>query len=543
MKLLRFILKTSPRIIFIATVIGVISGASSAGLISLIHKILNNGEFRSAIWIWRFVALVLVAITSGVTSQWLSVYLSQKAMADLRMNLSYKIITSPLQHLEKLGIHRLLATLTNDVIILSRSIILVPRLVISATTLVGGILYMAWLSLTGCFLLLGFILLAVIIYHALTKRAMTALKTVREEQDALFKHFRALTNGIKELKLNWNRRQYFLSHNLQPTVDSFRQTYMFARTLFVASENLTRFLFFILCGLFLFVLPLLKGIDTEILTGYLLTTLYLFRPVGTIMYIVPGFGRAVVALQKIEDLELSLADQAKEVYSTAQPKKIQSWERIELDGITHTYSEEKDDSHFTVGPINLDFRPGELVFLVGGNGSGKTTLAKVITGLYTPEAGEIRLNGTPITDKNRENYRQLFSVVFSDFYLFANLLGLEDPAFKVQAQDYLVALQLDHKVTIHNGVFSTTDLSQGQRKRLILLNAYLDDRPFYLFDEWAADQDPVFKKIFYTQILPELKAKGKTVLVITHDDQYFHIADRHIKMVEGQVQKEPVEIL
>jgi putative ATP-binding cassette transporter len=214
---------------------------------------------------------------------------------------------------------------------------------------------------------------------------------------------------------------------------------------------------------------------------------------------------------------------------------VPQFNRIDLIGITHSYRHEKDDSHFVLGPINLRLHRGELVFLVGGNGSGKSTLAKIITGLYVPEGGEVRLDGELVTDANRDDYRQIFSAVFSDFFLFRNLLGLGSGELDAPAQEYLEQLHLNHKVKIRDGALSTTSLSQGQRKRLALLTAYLEDRPFYLFDEWAADQDPHFKNVFYTQLLPDLKRRGKTVFVISHDDKYFHVADRVIKLDYGKL--------
>ena len=178
------------------------------------------------------------------------------------------------------------------------------------------------------------------------------------------------------------------------------------------------------------------------------------------------------------------------------------------------------------------------MFLVGGNGSGKTTLAKLLMGLYVPESGEIRVDGQLVTDKTREEYRRLFSAVFADFFLFESLLGLKTPQLDNRAEEYLDRLQLSRKVTIKEGVFSTTDLSQGQRKRLALLTAYLEDRPIYLFDEWAADQDAYFKEIFYLQLLPELKSRGKTAIVISHDDRYYYAGDRLIKLEEGKLSSE-----
>jgi putative ATP-binding cassette transporter len=141
-----------------------------------------------------------------------------------------------------------------------------------------------------------------------------------------------------------------------------------------------------------------------------------------------------------------------------------------------------------------------------------------------------------VTDENRDWYRQHFTVVFSDFFLFDSLLGLEAPQLDDKAREYLVKLQLNHKLEVKEGVLSTTQLSQGQRKRLALLTAYLEDRSIYLFDEWAADQDPTFKQLFYHSVLPELKARGKTVIVISHDDHYYDVADRLIKLEDGKLE-------
>ena len=218
------------------------------------------------------------------------------------------------------------------------------------------------------------------------------------------------------------------------------------------------------------------------------------------------FGRARVALQKVQELGVSLAETLHRGLSGGKMEKERGFERLEFCGVVHSYHREQEDTSFVLGPVDLSFQPGELVFLVGGNGSGKSTLAKIITGLYIPEEGEICLDGEVVTNKNRDAYRQLFSAVFADFFVFDNLLGLNDADLDARARGYLEQLHLQHKVRVTNGSLSTTAVSAGQRKRLALLTAYLEDRPFYLFDEWASDQDPYFKNIFYTKLLPDLKA-------------------------------------
>jgi putative pyoverdin transport system ATP-binding/permease protein len=248
----------------------------------------------------------------------------------------------------------------------------------------------------------------------------------------------------------------------------------------------------------------------------------------------PALIRAGVSLQKVESLNLSLIDRTET--DTIPTAITPQWTTLLLNGVTHTYQTDTEDSQFELGPIDLTIHPGELIFIVGGNGSGKSTLAKLITGLYAPESGEIYFDHKPIHAENREWYRQHFSVIFSDFFLFDRLLGLDDLDLDHTAQTYLKQLQLDRKVKIEQGKLSTLSLSQGQRKRLALLTAYLEDRPIYLFDEWAADQDPIFKDLFYTQLLPDLRNQGKTIFVISHDDHYFHIGDRIIKLDYGKIE-------
>jgi putative ATP-binding cassette transporter len=210
------------------------------------------------------------------------------------------------------------------------------------------------------------------------------------------------------------------------------------------------------------------------------------------------------------------------------------FERVELAGVTYAF-EREGDSAFTLGPIELSVRPGELVFITGGNGSGKTTLAKLIAGLYTPTSGEIRLDGVAIGEERRDDYRQLFTVSFTDGHVFRPLLGLDEQ--RVRA--YLEQFQLQPWVHVADGAFSTTALSQGQRKRLLLATALVEERPFYIFDEWAANQDPQFRERFYRELLPALKARGKAVVVITHDDRYDQVADAVIRLDSGRIRQEP----
>jgi putative ATP-binding cassette transporter len=411
----------------------------------------------------------------------------------------------------------------------------VPTFAMNIAVLAGGAVYLGYLSPTVLLAMGVFIVFGATAYRLLIRSGFKHLFQARDQQDRLFKHFRELTEGVKELKLHRERRGVFLSESIHGCTERYMRHNIAAELRFIIANNWTHFLFFTLLGLILFLLPQITNVTTRTLQGYVLATLFLMGPLSGVLSSLSMFGRASAALNKVEQLGVTLQARASDHTPIERPTHAPMLQKLEIVGVTHSYHREKEDDRFTLGPIHLTFRPGELVFLVGGNGSGKSTLAKLITGLYPPEDGMIRLNGKAIGDHNRDDYRQLFSAVFADFYLFDHLPGTGDPTRDAQARGYLSQLHLEHKVKVANGTLSTTALSSGQRKRLALLNAYLEDRPFYLFDEWASDQDPLFKEVFYTQILPDLKARNKTVLAITHDDHYFHLADRVIKLDYGKI--------
>jgi putative ATP-binding cassette transporter len=534
MKALFSLLRASRRTVVFAILTGIISGISSASLIALISTALTRPEGSLGRLGLSFIALCLVVLLAGIASQILLIYQGQRVVYDLRMKLAREITLAPLHKLEEIGAPRLLATLTDDVGTITMALLSIPPLCTHLATVIVCLVYLGWLSLKTLGLLFVFIILGVFIYHLLVKKALRFLRAARQEQDQLFDHFRALTSGTKELKLHYHRRESFLSKALQASALIFRRNNNVGMTIYTVAASWGQLLQFVFIGLLLFALPNLQGL--QIITGYTLTILYMMGPLSQVLGVFPMLARANVSLQHIETLGLSLAAQPNEAVADAQPEAIADWEQLELVGVTHSYQREGEDESFTLGPLDLTFRRGELAFLVGGNGSGKTTLAKLLAGLYTPDAGVVRIDGRVVTPETQQYHRQHFSVVFSDFYLFNSLLGLDAPDLDLVARDYLARLQLERKVKIENGRLSTTELSQGQRKRLALLTALMEDRPFYVFDEWAADQDPQFKEVFYLQLLPELKSRGKTVLVISHDDKYFYLADRIIKLDYGQLE-------
>lgn len=547
MNLLSYLYRQSQPLLFFSALMGILSGLSGAALVAVISKGLNSAEAQLSGLAAVFFALAAAHLITKSASEISLLRLTQSAICELRISLSRRLLAAPQKRLQELGKPGLLVILTKDVDNFTQSFVSLPVAfgnVIIVLTCFG---YMAWLSWQLFLLLAVFLALGVLSFTFAERGPLKLLSRVREQMDILYRHFRDLIEGSKELQLNRARGRMFIDKVIASEAAEYRKNVITSMKGYTFVVNFGTVLFYVVIGTMLFVVPQWLPQPAEILSTITLILLYLVRPITELVVTLPTVRNAAIALERIQQLDQDLAGGggsdktvASKVGEARTPLVVpkpsfatgKDW-TLELNNIRHHYPSSSDDSQFVLGPLDLSIRQGEILYIVGGNGSGKTTLAMLILGLYRPDEGTITLNGTPVTETNIDAYRQNFAAVFADFHLFEHLLDSDQASLGERAHHYIEALGMTHKVKVVDGKFSTINLSTGQRKRLALVSAYLEDRPIYLFDEWAADQDPVFKRVFYTELLPELKSRGKTVIVITHDDAYFDCADRVLKLEDG----------
>ncbi|GAB6125797.1 cyclic peptide export ABC transporter [Humidesulfovibrio idahonensis] len=295
----------------------------------------------------------------------------------------------------------------------------------------------------------------------------------------------------------------------------------------------------LILGLILFLMPRLLSVDSKSVTTLLVLVMFCLSPMMSLVGFVPMLSKVEMNLGELDALEQEL-DEGVEPCESGHVATLWegpelpavAFESLRLRDVRFEYREESGAPLFAVDIPEFDLKRGEIVFLCGGNGSGKTTFMRVLCGLYAPQTGEIAVNGAPLGEFGQEAYRNMFSVVPADFHLFQHALGLRSGPQRVQ--ELLNQMRLQGKVGItEDGSFSTRNLSAGQRKRLALVCALLEDRDVCLFDEVAADFDPEFRRHFYEEMLPLLRDQGKTILAVSHDDRYFSCADRVIHMADG----------
>jgi putative pyoverdin transport system ATP-binding/permease protein len=579
MQLIRFLFSISWARIVAVFAAGLVSGVANTYLLSLISGVVSPEAHHGAS-VQRFAVTAFVALFSSLLSQVLLIRLTQEAIYQLRAQLSSGVISAPLEHLERLGVHRLLATLTEDVRALSQAVTAIPNVCVDVVTIAGCFVFLAVVSGPIFAVTVAGTAVSILGVEWLLRRVRRTYRDARENEDALLRSFYSATVGIKELKLHRGRRRDFMDRHLLGSAGALRAQNVAAGSRFTLAQGYGRLSQLVIMAVILFVLAEVVDLPRSAMVSYVLITLYLAMPMENFMRSIPDLLRGDVALAKIRALNLSMETTEDEQHLPFADRPAATEARLTLSNVSYTYQMElappfppgpdmpppgppphgphprrhgrngKTDgpvppgapaglegggSGFRLGPLDLVFEPGQISFIVGGNGSGKSTLAKLVTGLYVPETGFVALNGEKIDHDNIEWFRQNSSAIFTDFHLFEDYLGFDRPGIDDEVRHYLNELQIAHKVTVQNGRLSTVALSQGQRKRLALLTALLEDRPIYVFDEWAADQEPRFRDVFYTEILPGLKRGRKTVIVITHDDRYFHCADQIVKLDFGQI--------
>ncbi|MDR6961747.1 putative ATP-binding cassette transporter [Pseudomonas brassicacearum] len=538
---MRLLWRNHPWLTLFTLICGVISGVASIAVVSVINEAIHNDGSRLQALYW-FIGLSATALILRNGAALFPAYASMRIMTRLRIALCRKILATPLEEVDRRGPPNVLTMLTNDIPQLNTTLIIMPTILVETTVFLFGIGYLAYLSWVVLALTVSLMILGVGLYLFFFSCGVRNTSRVRDEYTAFNEYTHALVFGLKELKLNGVRRRWFGRSAIEASSTRVARYNFVERLWYTAADNVGQFTLSLLIGCLLFAAPLVGAIDPKIMTASVLAVLYIMGPLSLLVGAMPLLAAGRVACTRLSEFGFSINDPHPEPIETDVAKvhlleHKKSWNRIELKAVRMHYQELHAETGFALGPIDLTVQAGELIYIVGGNGCGKSTLAKLLCGLYIPQEGEVQLDGKPVTDENRNDYRDLFSAVFSDFHLFNRLIGPdEEDGSPTLASKYLETLGLADKIKIEGQGYSTLKaLSYGQQKRLALVCAYMEDRSVYVLDEWAADQDPPFKKFFYEELLPDLKRRGKTVLIITHDDQYFQLADRIIKLSDGQI--------
>jgi len=522
-------LKSLPLLI----ILSMLSGGANAVIIFLISGSLFS-PIKLGYMVYFFILAMGLYLVGRKVVQTKLTELTFNIVYDMRMNLIEKIFYTSYQKFEKMDRGRVFATLNDDTGQVGNSANIFVTLLTSMITTFGVFLYLSTIAFWATMVTLGVIIVIATIYFLVSQKAQVFLEAARDTRDVYMRLLNGLIDGFKELSIHFNKKKQYRA-DVEKSTQEFRDKTTVGMVKFINAFMIGESMLVAVLGAVAFaVRRLFPEIQIFTLMSFIMALLYLIGPVNGILGSIPAIVQLRIAWNRVQGF-------IKDIPANMTPEDIAdlkldvpSVERIEAKGVVFRYEGEGEDKPFGLGPIDFEAKKGEAVFIVGGNGSGKTTFAKILTGLYVPDEGSLKVDGEEVTSYQMGEY---FSTVFSGYHLFEKLynIDLSDENKRKEGEKYIEMLNLQDKVSLEQDSFSTIDLSGGQRKRLALLQCYLEDCPIYLFDEVAADQDPEFRRFFYRVLLTRMKEKGKIVIAITHDDHYFDVADRVIKFDMGKL--------
>lgn len=454
---------------------------------------------------------------------------------DVRVRIMRKIRNTSLLTFEQMDRGRMYASLSTDAVGISVSAGAIINATSAAVMLIFVIAYIGVLSVTALFITVAFIGGAVYLYMLKGKTVNAEMREAAKRENEFFDNLTGLLSGFKEFKLNRAKSDDFFGVELEKLVSSTADLRIKAGKALNHGVLIGQSFLFVTVGGVLFLLPNLNPDDIKIVVPVIAVVLFAAGPIGDVVVAMPALAKAQASIENIRRLEADIDAKQSSLETMAATADVppERFESLMCENFSFQYPA-KGTRPFALHPFSFGIKRGEIVFVVGGNGSGKSTFLKLLTGLYSPTSGDRYLNGNLVNEGTLGAYRDLFAPIFTDFHIFQRILGARQNDPEV-VDRLLQRMELTGITDLKDGKVTNLSLSTGQKKRLALILAYLDDKPVYVFDEWAADQDPVFRRFFYETLLREMKEQGKAVIAVTHDDHYFHVADRVVKMEYGRL--------
>ncbi|MCT1526773.1 cyclic peptide export ABC transporter [Sphingobacterium lactis] len=484
-----------------------------------------------------FIGVVLIALVCSRFFQVYMIRLTSNITFEFEKNILEKIRCSTLSEFDSLGKENIY-TAIND----TRSLALIPEIFMNAFNAMVVVLccfgYMFWVAPIGGIIILTTMAILLTIYLIRNKGIQKDLNIKRDLQNGYYRYLNDVIYGFKELKLNLQRSNNIYYQWIFPNRERNRELTNKTSIKYLDNEISGTYSWYVVFAVIMFVLPLVIETDVSTQAAFLVTIMYLIGPVAILITIIPTYNSLKIAYERLIIFNHKLNINEGESIPIDSQNKDPDFSSVEFMDVEYQYSNKNSTANtFNMASMNLRIQKGETIFVIGGNGSGKSTFGLLLTGLVLPKSGNILLNGEKVLPENITHYRSYFSAVFTDGHLFnENYDKLELTETNTELYELISLLKLTDKIELDgDGKGFNHNLSKGQRKRLALIYALFESKPVIVLDEWAAEQDPAFRRYFYTEMIPFLQERGKTIIIITHDDEYFQYADRIIKFNFGQI--------
>lgn len=503
----------------------------SFGILFIINNVISgNKSYGESYLVWSFLIIIIFTYLLNIIFQKRLNQYSYNILYENEKSIFKRILKTRLITLEKYGTQRFY-TAIEDLRIFSSLPEVITHTINSLLMLLLCLVYMFSLSIYAGLTVFGLIVMIAVIYFVVINTMNGRITMLRKFNEHYYNYVNDVIKGFKNLKVNSTLSQNLLSKNLFPNRDQAKELDYNINYIFLSINLISQYGLYLIIGAILFVLPKFNLLPKEDIVSYVVILLFINGPISNLINMQNIYTRFSVANKRINNFLKDFSEEKDE--DNNQNLTNVDFQSLHFKNISFQYDNTSEEQFFALDKVNFNAQKGEVIFIVGGNGSGKSTFINILTGLYDHKDGEINLNNEKLNSK--KTLQNLISPVFTDNYVFSHNYDNYQLENNSQYQSLLEMMEMPEVVGDTKEESARRNFSKGQSKRMSLILALLEEKPILVLDEWAADQDPHFRKYFYETLIPKFKKEGKTIIAVTHDDAYFKQADRIIKFDYGQI--------
>jgi ATP-binding cassette subfamily B protein len=538
-------------LMFIALILGTAASLAPAPLAKqAIDRGITKGDLGALnVIVVLFVASALVVWVTSYAQTYLTNWVGQRALQDLRLDIFEHLQEMPVGFYERRPAGVLISRLTNDVEALNSLVTdAVTTLFQASLTLVGSVVILLLFDVKLA--LLTFLIFPVMAVASFAFRLASAdaFKRTRETIGAITAYLQETLSGIRVMR-SFAQEPRHLARFGQLNAGN-REANMTTVNLNAAYFPAVEFVSSLATvGILLYGgHQVLQGdVTVGVLVGFIAALNGFFDPISQLSQVYTTYQSGMAALDKIFELLDERPDLTDKPGAVDLPRPLRG--EVEFDDVTFAYSTEDDPTHpkTALADVSLHVPPGQTVALVGATGAGKSTLAKLAARFYDPTSGRILVDGHDLRDVTMRSLRSQMGIVPQEGFLFSGTLrdniafGVAegDPVDDAHLEDACRAVgawgfveRLEHGLDTEIGERGV-QLSAGQRQLVAFARALVADPSILVLDEATSNVD-LHTETVIEQGLRRLLA-GRTAIVIAHRLSTIRQAGRIVVLEGGRI--------
>jgi len=490
-----------------------------------------------------FVASALVVWGATFAQTYLTGWVGQRALQDLRLAMFRHLQTQPVAFYERRPAGVLISRMTNDVEALNALVTdSVVTLFTASLTLVGSVVIL--LTFDVELALLTFLVFPLLAIGSFLFRLASAdaYKRTRETISAITGYLQESLSGIRVVRSfaqEDRQREKFDELNEQNLQANMKTVYLNA-SYFPAVEFVSALatVGILLYGGF----QVLDGeVTVGVLVGFIAALNGFFDPIGQLSQVYTTYQSGMAALDKIFELLDTEPTMTEKPDAVDLPRPLRG--AIHFDGVSFEYAGASGAHKRALTEIDLDIPPGQTVALVGATGAGKSTFAKLVARFYDPTSGRISVDGVDLRDVRAHSLRSQMGIVPQEGFLFSgtihdNIAFGRPQATREDVEAAAAAVGADFVSRLPHGLDTEVgergvQLSAGQRQLVAFARALIADPRILILDEATANVD-LHSETRIEEGLRRLLA-GRTSIVIAHRLSTIRQAGRIVVLDGGRI--------